>query len=277
MTYQEFLPALPLRKYVDCYWYHVFDDGMQVKEPPVQRCLPLGSVELIVQVAGKPCFIHHKGSWEMSSSIYFAGLHTDTEYWKTSVNTPMFSIRLKPEGLLQLFNFPSAVLVNQVADAKAIIGKAATQLCDEMLGISDTSLLIGIAERFLTQRLLNSRDNRDYVAEACRLIRQSQASLSVEALSRTLYVSKRQLERCFKQQFGTSPKTYQQIIRFRNAYRYALGIGISDVSWADVSYESGYADQSHFIRDFKKFSGHIPSRLGHHALSTFQKMEITGE
>ena len=114
------------------------------------------------------------------------------------------------------------------------------------------------------------------MAEACRLIRQSQALLSIDSLSQTLYVSKRQLERCFKQQFGTSSKTYQQIIRFRNAYRYARKIGIPDVSWADVSYESGYADQSHLIRDFKKFSGDVPSMLTHHSLSTFQKLEIIG-
>ncbi|MBE7169028.1 MAG: helix-turn-helix transcriptional regulator [Williamsia sp.] len=274
MIYQEYLPAFPLRKYIDCYWYHVFDGTHTREEPPVQRCLPLGSVELIIQTGAKPCFINQRGVWEKSAAVYFTGLYTETAFWKTGVNTPMFSIRLKPEGLWDLFHFPSALLVNQVIDAEAVLGKAATQMCNEMLGIDDSSLLIQIAERFLMQWLLKRKTDRDYVAEACRLIRQSPGSFSIETLSQTLYVSKRQLERCFKQQFGTSPKTYQQIIRFRNAYRYARKLGLPEVSWVDVSYESGYADQSHLIRDFKKFSGEVPSMLGHHSLSAFQKLDI---
>jgi AraC-like DNA-binding protein len=32
-----------------------------------------------------------------------------------------------------------------------------------------------------------------------------------------------------------------------------------DPSWMDLTYEAGFADQSHFIRNFKSFTGEDPT------------------
>jgi AraC-like DNA-binding protein len=34
----------------------------------------------------------------------------------------------------------------------------------------------------------------------------------------------------------------------------------ANVSWLDITHRSGYFDQSHFIKDFKAFSGEDPSK-----------------
>ena len=74
-----------------------------------------------------------------------------------------------------------------------------------------------------------------------------------------LCISRRQLERAFKSKLGLSPKQYTRISRLSFAQQ-LLQQG-SFHSLADVAYQAGYADQSHFNRDFKLLVGEQPSRF----------------
>lgn len=75
-----------------------------------------------------------------------------------------------------------------------------------------------------------------------------------------LSISRRQLERIFKSGYGTSPKTFQRIIRFRNAYEAFYQISTAP-DWQDISHYYGYSDQAHFIREFKEFAAEVPSSV----------------
>ena len=72
-------------------------------------------------------------------------------------------------------------------------------------------------------------------------------------------ISERQFERKFLQSIGFTPSFYKRVLRFESAlYRIQHG---HYTSLADLSYELGYADQSHFNREFKQFSGITPLLL----------------
>jgi AraC-like DNA-binding protein len=132
-------------------------------------------------------------------------------------------------------------------------------MADKMMGLSDPAMLIKIAEDFLISRLKSTNEERTYLEEATNIIRIEKGNISIDSLCKRLYVSERQLQRSFKDMLGTSPKTYTRIIRFRNAYEYIQQTKNDKVSMADISYNCGYADQAHFIRDFKEFAGITPS------------------
>ncbi|TXJ23716.1 MAG: AraC family transcriptional regulator [Chitinophagaceae bacterium] len=69
------------------------------------------------------------------------------------------------------------------------------------------------------------------------------------------YLSTRQFERNFKEFAGFSPKLYSRIIRFQSAIEQ---YGQTGKSLTEIAYDCGYYDQSHFIHDFKEFSGLHP-------------------
>jgi AraC-like DNA-binding protein len=163
--------------------------------------------------------------------------------------------------------------LNCVVHGSDILGKDAAAISDYMTGVNDVGTLIRTAETFLLSRLAEVPATHNYVREACRLIRNTNGGLSVDALSSKLYISKRQLERGFKQQMGATPKTYQRMIRFRAAYRYARSREAAGLRWTDVSYESGYSDQAHFIREFREFTGETPGILAHNREIFFQTLE----
>jgi AraC-like DNA-binding protein len=75
----------------------------------------------------------------------------------------------------------------------------------------------------------------------------------VKALSEKAYWSSRQINRYFNQQFGLSLKAYCNILRFRAA--------LQQIREGKLFPEENFADQTHFIKEIKKFSGVAPKEL----------------
>ena len=82
-------------------------------------------------------------------------------------------------------------------------------------------------------------------------------SLSVRETARALGISERRLRTVFSEDVGLSPKQWSRVRRFQRAVR-ALHQG-DDMRWAELAVACGYADQSHFSRDFRSFSGIDPT------------------
>lgn len=261
-SYQEFKPSAALQPFVECYWLHHFKASGQ-EESPVQRCLPFGTLELIIHLDDNRAHVSFNNTWQQLPQAFFAGLYQDAVHWKSIGTVRKFGIQLKPECLPQLFNVPVASLFNNFTDLETLFGKNINRLVEAVYGVEDIMTVVKKAESFLLAHLQNVRDERNYVFEASRLIRQSKGSLSIEALSECLDISKRQLERSFKDSYGTTPKMYQRIIRFRYAFE-ALQQKPVTPNWLDVSYTFGYADQAHFIRDFRQFTNDVPTSVFQH-------------
>lgn len=83
--------------------------------------------------------------------------------------------------------------------------------------------------------------------------------LTVERLAHEAGVSRQQLTRAFHERVGVSPKRYCRIARFQAALGFARAGASAD--WARVAIQSGYADQSHLIAEFRELSGLTPHRL----------------
>jgi AraC-like DNA-binding protein len=80
--------------------------------------------------------------------------------------------------------------------------------------------------------------------------------VTMTELSEAAGVGERQLENLFKKFVGLSPKFFARIIRFNYIFRLAESHGDN---WTRLAYEAAYYDQSHFIRNFKKFTGESPA------------------
>jgi AraC-like DNA-binding protein len=71
--------------------------------------------------------------------------------------------------------------------------------------------------------------------------------------------SQKQLILNFKKYVGLSPKYYQRILRFNDILQKIHNR--EKISWAEVAYNCGYSDQSHFIKEFNHFSGFNPQEF----------------
>ncbi len=100
----------------------------------------------------------------------------------------------------------------------------------------------------------------------------SGGQLSVDALSGAGHVSKRTMERIFKENVGIPPKEFIRIVRFQEVLKRLRQAGsVNEESLLRVAFDLGYYDHAHLTNEFKKYAGILPSELSH-----FYKTGITG-
>ena len=85
------------------------------------------------------------------------------------------------------------------------------------------------------------------------LIYSSNGSLPVKELSAKVFWSSRQINRYFNEQFGISLKAYCNILRFKTSLHH--------IKNGKLFPELNFADQTHFIKAVKRFSGVVPKEL----------------
>lgn len=105
----------------------------------------------------------------------------------------------------------------------------------------------------------NAADHRWFdarVEQAVNVIRRQRGRVNIDLLAERLGITRRHLERRFDLLVGISPKRLARTSRFQHALRILTG---SMMSGAAAAVECGYADQSHFIREFTELAGCSPS------------------
>lgn len=94
------------------------------------------------------------------------------------------------------------------------------------------------------------------VKQAIEKILATNGKVKLNSLAHELLIHERTLERRFRAETALKPKQFAKIIQFQSSL---IQMSINDFKkLADVVYENGYADQSHFIRVFKSFTGKTP-------------------
>ena len=79
---------------------------------------------------------------------------------------------------------------------------------------------------------------------------------SINDISRAAGVSQKHLINLFKKEVGLTPKQTARIMRFQNVIRTIERQ--KRFSWTSIAYDCDYYDQSHFIKEFREFSGINP-------------------
>ncbi|TQN49536.1 putative HTH-type transcriptional regulator YdeC [Acidithiobacillus thiooxidans ATCC 19377] len=77
-------------------------------------------------------------------------------------------------------------------------------------------------------------------------------------LANAAHISQAQLVRLFKEALGTTPMAYVASQRLATARRLLMG---TDIPISELAARFGYADQSHFTRQFRKATGTTPARF----------------
>jgi transcriptional regulator GlxA family with amidase domain len=119
-----------------------------------------------------------------------------------------------------------------------------------------TATRISLSEQFLLHKLQSNSTPITYLNRAAELIRSTKGFIRVEDVAAQSYISLRQLEREFTSKIGISPKQYIKIARLNEVHR--LLQQSQSLPLTKLTYQCGYADQAHFIRDFKSFTGESP-------------------
>ncbi len=254
----HFAVPADLQPYLDSFWF-LESDGSPDQTSDLQYCLATGSAEMIIHVV--PPFIHTgyiNGKQVEFPEAFLGGIHVEPILFKLAGSTGMFGISCQPEAIYSLFKRPIGELVDSFAEIHSFFGKRIGDLVGKIQAAPSNEHRVQIAVAFFRQQVaMQKQQDRFYFLEAMQYIRKETGQQSVDDVCGQVFVGKRQLQRTFQDNIGISPKMYGRIVRFKSAYDFVQNN--PKVSWTEISHHFGYADQSHFIRDFKTFTGKKPS------------------
>lgn len=110
--------------------------------------------------------------------------------------------------------------------------------------------MVSYAELLLTRKIKKTRENQ-IVNHAVDNILISKGSMEVSGLAKELFVSSRQLERLFHEYVGITPKKLGNLVRYQFLWRDILSE--PDFHILNAVHRYGYADQSHLLREFRRY------------------------
>ena len=262
MRYEMIPPPPELAPYVRYFW--ILEADVMQGTDFVYRSMADGSAELLFHYQGM--FDEVKGEDRLEQS-FFSGLHGQSRHMRRFIihqHFGIFGVYLYPFALPLLCSVAADCLSDQMIDLPSLMGKEGGRLEEQMMLAADNKERLKIITAFLRKRFGSVRDWKPDVHEVIRTMIHTKGQVPVRQLAAQSFLSLRQFERKFKAGAGFSPKLYMRILRFQEAIRAYSG---RNKSLTDLAYDCGYADQSHFIHDFKEFSG------GYHPTAFFKRAD----
>ncbi|MES2382035.1 MAG: helix-turn-helix domain-containing protein [Bacteroidota bacterium] len=247
--YQFVAPHIALSNVIEYYWQLDLRGNCFVDDDFAEHIFANLNASMVFNLGTAFTVNAHKQQQQLKSSVLI-GHHTETFTYKHFSNNFLTGIKFKPAGINLLFGISSADLNNHVEDATYFLRN---QFIEEQLLQANTfkeqTTLLDTVLLLQLNKQTHIPYKTQYVCNALHKVMQKTSFFSVDVLAQQLHVTKRSLERYFKQEIGVSPKQCLSILRFRQALKsYGLQGSTAD-------YEAlGFYDFSHFMKDYKRFT-----------------------
>jgi AraC-like DNA-binding protein len=263
----ELLP--PLKGYIDKMW--VFEAECRLPGEDMRMMVPDGRLLMLIPfrnvLAGQMDGREYLAGPETVSLVGIADLPAVVD---TQQDGPIgiIGIDINALGGHRFFHLPLKEIKNQLQHLPNLLGKIAKDLEIKIAGTRSISRKVMLIQEFLL-RLLHEREP-DLVFEYCvRKIESSQGGISVKQLERETGYSGRWLNRKFEEKLGISPKNFSSVKRFQ--YYYHALLTNAERVLRHKEFYCHYYDESHFIREFKRYTGFSPT-LMEHATNNFGRL-----
>ncbi|MGF1763264.1 DUF6597 domain-containing transcriptional factor [Aliivibrio kagoshimensis] len=256
MNYQTFQPHPDLESLISCYWTL---EVPKTDDHQRQRIIPDGTIEMAF-ILGDDIKRHtSEDSFIMQPRAMVLGHTIDPFYIEPTGYVDTFSIRFYPYGFANFVTVPIKALANtETPLAQLFEEKTAKKLEQEIIHAADTKQRIKIIESFLLNKLNEQTTVDNIVKATIDTLLATKGSSSISKILKEDLSQRRQLERMFVKQIGVSPKQLGKLIRLQNALKAMLN---EEESLTQIAYQNDYYDQSHFIKDFKEFTGVSPKEF----------------
>jgi len=172
------------------------------------------------------------------------------------------SIIFQPGGLNRFLNIPMTEIFDNGYCAREVVGREIEELLDKSHDTITLNELDTIIQTYFLRKLSKIKDPLPIDFALQQLL--TNHNLNMDKIAGMACMSIRSFERKCKERLGMPAKMYARIARFHKAYKMLESRSI--ISWTDLTYELGYYDQTHFIKDFKEFAKLTPT-LVHKELS----------
>lgn len=166
-------------------------------------------------------------------------------------------VELNPHGLSRLFPVAAHELTARILPAADVLGPVGRALTQRTGDAATAEEAAEIVHSFLLDRLRAAEDLPAALQQALALL--AAGPLPVQELERRSGWSRRYLHTLFLRYVGLPPKRLSTVLAFERMYRRFSVTGSAERLRLDAL--EIFYDQPHFIRTFRRFTGHAPGRF----------------
>ncbi len=260
ITTSELAPSSALSPFIRCYAFREFDTKGKDMEKPLHAS---HEMTLVFFFKEKPVKLFDPNTNKIVTHGTYcdvAGLTTHNIGIATFNGAySFFEICFRPNGFNKIFDFPANWITDHIIPTEDILGLNFKFLFEQLCEAKDLTERCTLTEKYLLDNLKRQKHvvYKDCITVISNLILKKSISMSVKQLAYSANMSTRNFERHFSEEVGMSPKLFSSVVRFNHAFAMKLKFPQSD--WTSIALECGYFDQMHLIKDFKRFSGSVPS------------------
>ncbi|MGV9569084.1 AraC family transcriptional regulator [Streptomyces nigra] len=242
VRFRRHAPAEPLRRYVEWYWLIDWD----LPEPYASHIVPHPSVNLTFQ------WDEDEGGPYAELTGVALGLYTR----KLTGRGRVCGVKFRPGGFRpHAPDAPVSHWTGRALAAAEVFPAATSDTARTIVSPAGDDARVAALDAFLLALPHAADPQADLAVDLVARIRADRTIRRVAGLARDEGLSVRGLQRLFSAYVGVSPKWC--ILRYR--IHDALERAGTDVDWATLAQELGYADQAHLVRDFTSTIGVSPT------------------
>jgi AraC-like DNA-binding protein len=233
----RYWPSDDLAPFVEHYWIVHWN----VVEPQTAETLPHPSVHMVLE-QGRSAIV---GVMHRKFSRILEG------------KGRVVAAKFRPGAFRSFVDRPVASFTDRRSILASVFGDAASQFEGAVLSHDDDLDAIEVIEPFLRSFRPVATEPMDLAGRVTARIAGGRDITRVDQIVNEFAINVRQLQRLFREYVGVTPKWVIQRYRLiEAAARLAAG---TTTNLAALALDLGFADQAHFIRDFKKLVGRAPA------------------
>lgn len=244
-SYTELAPCAALRNVVCCFWGsetpYLYDRAVH---KPEQLVIPDTCVDIIYtidytdnKIFGGFCGINDKSFYAYEDD-------------RTGHLVSKFAIRFFAWTAYKFAEDSFKNTLNGYFDVSSRFQWLDVELKKRLFDLKTIQDRAKFAQGLMLNKLDGVRENR-LLDEAIHTMIDKNASYNMVELAANLFISTRQLERIFREYAGVSPKRLSSLIRYQMLWKEILMTDSIDIF--EAVYKYGFTDQSHLMREFKRF------------------------
>jgi AraC-like DNA-binding protein len=262
MRYWRLLPDARLRAWVHCYWWVEPTRGELARRTAPSLpdlLLPDGHSELVFRLSGE--FTR----WQLDAAArtrtrmnasYIIGGRSGSVLAQSPGGLRLAGVKLDPRALRSLVRRPLDDFRDNTVDFAELNCRALLELEDQVANLDDVRRLAEVLDSFFLRTLGHDLQDDALVHHFVETIRATHGGHPIFEWARKHGVSPRTLERRFVARMGMTPKQFARVERFKHSYQRWNAPAAALTSRR--AHLEGYYDESHFDREFRRFTGASP-------------------
>jgi AraC-like DNA-binding protein len=196
---------------------------------------------------------------QYKNRLFISGITSHFAIGSISGFSGFIAFRFTPCGFKRVISKKASLIANKLVKIEDVIDYQIDNIEEDLLSNNCNIWRIRTIENLILKwpvKPSNACDEKfSRILEALLILH---GKIKIHKLAEQFQLSYTYLERLFKEYLGISPKMYCKLLNLKHILE--VGKAYQGKRFTELTYSNGYFDQSHFIKDFKRFTGLNPRK-----------------